>query len=80
MHHLTGNVKVLNVEGKTIGECLEELLKEFPQLRESLFAEDGKLLNLLNIFVNGESAYPEELTKQVNSGDKLDIMYTLVGG
>ena len=80
LYHLSGNVKVVDVEGKTVGECLDELVKQFPQLRESLFAEEGKLLNLLNVYVNGESAYPEELAKPVNAGDKLDIMYTLVGG
>ncbi len=80
MYHLTENVKAVEVEGETVGECLDELVKQFPQLRESLFAEEGKLLNLLNVYVNGESAYPEELAKLVNAGDKLDIMYTLVGG
>ena len=80
LHHLSGNVKVVEVEGKTVGECLDELVKRFPQLKESLFVEDDKLLNLLNVYVNGESAYPEELAKTVSDGDKLDIMYTLVGG
>jgi molybdopterin converting factor small subunit len=80
LYHLSGNVKVVEVEGKTVGECLDELVKQFPQLRESLFTEKGMLLSLLNVYVNGESAYPEELAKPVSAGDKLDIMYTLVGG
>ena len=79
-YHLTDNVKVVEVKGKTVGECLDELIKQFPQLKESLFAEEGKLLNLLNVYVNLESSFPEELAKPVNDGDKLDIMYTLVGG
>jgi molybdopterin synthase sulfur carrier subunit len=80
LHHLSGGVSVVNVEGKTVGECLDHLIEEFPQLRESLFGEEGKLLNLLNVYVNGESSYPEELARPVKDGDRLDIMYTLVGG
>lgn len=80
LQRFTNDVKAVNVDGKTIGECLNDLVIHFPQLEASLFDKEGGLLKLLNIYINGESAYPEELTKPVNDGDKLDIMYTIVGG
>lgn len=80
LQHLANGIEVVDVNGRTIGECLNNLVKQFPQLEASLFDKNGELLDLLNIYINRESAYPEELTKPVNDGDKLQIMYTLVGG
>ena len=80
LQRFTNDVRVVNVDGETVGECLNDLVKQFPQLEASLFDKEGRLLKLLNIYINGESAYPEELAKPVNDGDKLDIMYTIVGG
>ena len=80
LQHLTNDVRVVNVNGKTVGDCLNDLVGQFPQLETLLFDKEGELLKLLNVYVNGESAYPEELAKSVNDGDKLDIMYTIVGG
>ena len=80
LQHLANGVEVVDVNGRTVGECLNNLVKQFPQLEASLFDKNGELHTLLNVYINGESAYPEELTKPVNDGDKLQIMYTLVGG
>ena len=80
LQHLANGVEVVDVNGSTVGECLNDLVKQFPQLEASLFDKKGQLHTLLNVYINRESAYPEELTKPVNDGDKLQIMYTLVGG
>ena len=80
LYHLSDGVKMIEVEGSTVGECLYELIHRYPQLEESIFEEKGKLRSLLNVYINLESAYPGELSKPVREGDKLDIMYTLVGG
>ena len=80
LQHLTNGTRTVDVNGKTVGECLNDLVKQFPPVEPLLFDKKGELIKLLNVYVNGESAYPEELTKPVNEGDELDIMYTIVGG
>lgn len=80
LHHRTENTSSLECSGRTIGECLEELVARFPDAREILFDEQGELQKLLAIYLNRESAYPGELEKEVNDGDSIDIMYTIVGG
>ena len=40
----TDNVDVVQVDGDTVGQCLEELIILFPRLREVLFNKDGKLV------------------------------------
>ncbi len=78
--HLVDEVKVVKASGRTVGECLSDLVKRFPQLEELLFNGDGKLHGYLDVFINGESAYPEELAKPVVEGDELHIINIIVGG
>lgn len=69
--HFTNNIRVVEVDGNTVGECLNHLVKKFPEIKTGLFDKDGELLNYFSIYVNGESAYPEELIKPVKDGDEL---------
>jgi len=73
-------VKVADVNGSTVGDCLSDLVKKFPRLEEKLFGENGKLHGYLDVFINGESAYPEELARPVSQGDELHIVNIIVGG
>ena len=76
----TNNVEAVEVNGSTVGGCLNHLVKQFPDIQKMLFAENGKLLGYVGIYVNGEDTYPEELAKPVKSGDELYILYVIGGG
>jgi molybdopterin converting factor small subunit len=76
----TNNQLVAKVKGSTVGECLNNLVKQFPKLKKFLFNKQGKLSHIFDIYVNGESAYPEELAKPVEDGDKLNIVFIIYGG
>ncbi len=77
---LAGGVKTVNVSGKTVGECFEGIAKQYPQLKARLYNRQGKLMKGLNIFINGESAFPKELGKPVNDGDTIHIASLVFGG
>jgi molybdopterin synthase sulfur carrier subunit len=76
----TNNQDVVEVNGSTVGQCLEGLVARFPELRKWLFEKDGKLNRLVEIYVNAESSYPEELAKLVKDGDELHILIIISGG
>ena len=38
------------------------------------------MLNIVEVYVNLESAYPDELAKQVKDGDEIHLTYMLAGG
>ncbi len=80
LYHITGDVSALEVSGNTVGECLEAMLARFPEARKVLFGKDGRLLNYVSIYVNGESAYPEELTRPVSDGDEIHVVLIITGG
>jgi molybdopterin converting factor small subunit len=76
----TNNQDVVEVNGSTVGQCLEELVSRFPELRPWLFEKNGKLNRLVEIYVNMKSSYPEELAKPVRDGDQLHIIIIISGG
>ena len=80
LQHLTNGVKVANANGKTVGDCLADLVRQFPQTKELLLDNNGKLLKYVEIFVNGETTYPEELAKPVKDGDAIYIFHAIAGG
>ncbi len=80
MQHFTNNQDVVEVNGSTVGECLDQLIDQFPVLRDELLDKDGNVLHFVDIYVNGKSSYPEELAKPVKDGDELYILRTIGGG
>ena len=78
--HLTNQQDSVQAEGNNVGEVLNYLVEKYPGLREWLFEKDGKINNLVEIYVNMESSYPEELTKPVKEGDELQIIIIITGG
>ncbi|MFC2072222.1 MoaD/ThiS family protein [Chloroflexota bacterium] len=80
LSHLTGNQDICEVNGSTVGQCLEELVALYPELRERLFGKDGNLSNNIEIYVNMESSFPEELARPVKDGDELQIVIIITGG
>ena len=76
----TDGLEVVEVVGRTVGDCLKDLVKQYPGMKEGLFDKKGKLLNVVEVYVNNESAYPEELAKSVKNGDEIQIILMLAGG
>ncbi|MBW2368849.1 MAG: MoaD/ThiS family protein [Deltaproteobacteria bacterium] len=70
----------VQVDGDTVGECLDAMITEFPGMQDALFAGNGKLKNQIEIYLNMESTYPDELKKKVQSGDEISIIVMLAGG
>lgn len=76
----TNNMEVVEVNGSTVGECLNHLVMQFPSIGKDVYDENGKLHDYVAIFINGESAHPDELAKPVKGGDELHILYIISGG
>ena len=76
----TGGQETVAVEGGTIGECLAALINRFPEMDGALFDAKGTLKNQIEIYLNMESAYPDELKRKVSPGDEIYITVMLAGG
>ena len=71
-HHTKGRATA-EVNGNTVSQCLYGLVQQFPGIKPGLFDKKGKLINYVDIYVNQESSYPEELAK----GLKINNLYTI---
>ncbi len=76
----TGGKESVDVEGKTIGECLKDLIGKYPPLGKEIFDKKGKLSGIVEVYLNGATAYPDELAKPVKDGDKIQLVFFLAGG
>jgi len=56
-----------------VGDCLDNLVRQFPVKGEALFDKKGKLARVIEIYVNSKRAYPDELAKPVKDGDNIHI-------
>jgi molybdopterin synthase sulfur carrier subunit len=80
LRHLTNGQATVTVHGTTVGQCLNDLVNQFPGIKPKVFDKKGTLLNYIDIYVNSESSYPEELALSVKDGDLLHITLIIAGG
>jgi len=76
----TDGLDVVEVEGNTVGNCLEHLVKQFPGIEKELFDKKRNLRNVVEVYLNLESAYPDELARPVKDGDEIHLTLILAGG
>jgi len=76
----TNGLDIIEVEGNKVGDCLRNLVTQFPNVEKEVFDKKGNLLNIIEIYVNLESAYPNELAKPVKDGDDIHVTLMLAGG
>lgn len=80
LQDLANGQEIVKVDGKNVGECLADLDRQFPGMRENIFDKRGKLLEHIEIFINGKTTSPNELAAPVKDGDELSILMLLAGG
>jgi len=67
--------------GTTVGELVEDLGRQFPELRQRLLDDDGRVRRFINVFVNEEDIrFLSGPTTPVNDGDQVSIIPALAGG
>jgi molybdopterin converting factor small subunit len=71
---------MIEVDGKTVGECLKNVVKRYPAMESTIFGKNGKLSNIVEIYLNLQSAYPNELARPVKDGDEIHLTMMLSGG
>jgi len=65
----------------SVAELLDQLTTDNKDLKNSLFHDDGKLRNFVNVYVNDEDIrYQQGPDTQVKSGDTISIVPSIAGG
>jgi adenylyltransferase/sulfurtransferase len=78
---LTDKHEAVEVSGATVGELLADLTRKYQGLRKHLYADDGRLRNFVNVYLNDEDIrYLQKENTPVKPGDSLSIVPSVAGG
>ena len=78
--HLANDLETVDVPGSTVKDCLDAMVRRFPKMRRWLLRDDGEVANFIDIFVNMDSTYPDELNRPVAEGDEIFIVMMINAG
>src|SRR4029450_5758521 len=77
----TDKKEAVEVSGATVGELLTDLTTQYDGLRKHLYADDGRLRNFVNVYLNDEDIrYLQREQTPVKPGDSLSIVPSVAGG
>ena len=70
----------LRVEGATVGECLRDLVRRYPQAEPLMFDKSGELQKRFYVFVNRESMFKASFDRPVSDKDELLLVVLATAG
>jgi len=72
--------EVFEVTGSNPLECLRVMVERYPAMRKWVYDKEGKVLGLMQFFVNGEKLLLSGYSKTLKDGDELYIFFATGGG
>jgi sulfur-carrier protein len=76
-----GNATEAQVDGRTVGEVLDDLFAQHAELRERIADDGGGLRRFVNVYLGGEDIrFLDGLETAVKDGDELTILPAVAGG
>src|SRR2546425_12528822 len=81
LRQYAANNDAVEVEAESVEQALGDLVDRFDQLRRHLYADDGRLRNFVNVYVNEEDIrYLEKDATPLKEGDTISIVPSIAGG
>jgi molybdopterin converting factor small subunit len=78
--HAAGQATV-QAQGATLGEALEDLVRQFPNMAGKVVTEDGTLHKFVNVYVNDDDVrYLDKLDTKLGGDDTISILPAVAGG
>ena len=81
MRSNAGGQSEIAAEGATIGEVIDDVVRQFPGTATHLRAPDGGVHRFVNVYLNDEDVrYLGKLDTKVGEGDTISIVPAVAGG
>ncbi len=77
-HQIPG---ILIVNGETVGECIDDLIRQYPEVKEWLMDRQDVLQ--VTVYINSEENIVynrNDFARKLNLGDELQIVPVIAGG
>jgi molybdopterin converting factor small subunit len=65
---------VIEVMGKTVGQCLDDLVRIIPLMKKALSYKSGTLDPEIKVLVNQEDVGAQGLARKVHDGDEIHFV------
>ena len=76
-----GGQPSVQANGGSVGEVLEDLVRQFPPMRGQVITEDGTLHKFVNVYLNDDDVrYLDKLDTKVPDGSVISILPAVAGG
>jgi len=81
LRQYAGRQSAVEVTAGTVGEALNGLVSQHPDLRRHLYTDEGKLRAFVNVYLNDEDVrYLQKEDTPVQEGDNISIVPSIAGG
>jgi adenylyltransferase/sulfurtransferase len=81
LRQYAGKQATVEVKAATVGEAMNNLVTEHPELRRHLYTDEGKLRAFVNVYLNDEDIrYMQKEATTVGEGDNISIVPSIAGG
>jgi sulfur-carrier protein len=81
LRKLTQNKEIVDAEGSTVREVLDDLENSYPGLKERICDEQDNIRRFVNVFVNDEDIrFLQESETPLKPGDEVSIVPAIAGG
>jgi MoaD family protein len=81
LRQYVGKQAAVEVSGATVGDAMNALVAQHPDLRKHLYTDDGKLRAFVNLYVNDEDIrYLQKEATALSDGDNISIVPSIAGG
>ena len=81
LRKLTNDEELVEVNGATIGDAINELQTRYPGIKERLLDESGAVRRFVNVYVNEEDIrFLENQQTKLKDGDEISIIPAIAGG
>jgi molybdopterin converting factor small subunit len=70
----------IDVEGRTVRECIEAVEARYPGFLELVFDSQGHLNRFVRLFVNGDEIARDDPDAPVGDDDRIQILAAAAGG
>jgi len=81
LRQYTAKQDAVHVPGTTVGEVLQTLATQYPDLRKQIFTEEGKLRSFVNVYLNDEDIrYLSKDATAAKDADTVSLVPSIAGG